>query len=183
MYIPLDGDVYGQKIEIPTPLFSQGFLLKLFSCQVEDRYLCLPVGREDRPGSYIRCSKPPKNILTISTCDSRFHPQYGRAPEKIEKKDVVRFMPLARSRIDQGYVGRLAETPNRTFEEKAALYFSNYLFAVSVGIDLDRDPSLTFKDWILRQSPESQVRLQEILDNGILDRCIELHRLHYLPRQ
>jgi hypothetical protein len=176
-----EGDVFGQWMELPTPLFVQGFTLRLFSCRTEDRYLVLPRDRPDESGAYIRCSKPTKHDIA-RVCDSRFDEKFGAPPETISEIDIARRFPLVRSKLNQSYIARLSQSPERSFEERVALDFSNYLYAVWLCIEMKRDPSLTFPDWVLHQSAERQPKLQEILKSGVLDTCIDLHRRYYLPR-
>lgn len=176
------GDVMGERLEIPVPLYTQGVYFGLFGLWVETRSLVLLHGDPDQPKHYKRCSGLGKNGMTC--CDTDYTAQFpGERQNFIPNAEIARAYPIARARFAQDQLGYLFTRKSDAIEEIVARNFGEYLMMAANQVFLYRNPRLTFEDWMNTRPVQSQEMLQKVLHSGLLDRCIELHRLHYLlPR-
>ncbi len=181
LHYDVAGEIFGQKIEVPVPLYAQGVLFGLFSLHPDTRYLALAKGQPDKPSSYFRCTSVHKDGSVVRY-DLVPLGNEGRRRQVIPADQIERISVLHRGRINQGVIASIAGKAERTEREQTVLAFSSYLFETAIRIELYQDPTLTFSDWILHHDPSYQVKLQEILASGVLNDCIELHARHYLSR-
>jgi len=172
------GNTLDRVVEVPVPVYAQGFLIGVVGADVEVRHLVLLAGEEDIPENYFRCGSAHKK--TGDLCRQTIGGKGPRDGETVRVQEIQRALPLWRGVLHKDELERIKDHETRHPDSALMLAYGHYVQDLSWQIKANCDFRLTFPDWVESQSADYCSKLGLIMETAQVSRSITKFIRDYL---